>query len=55
VALGGTYRQAQPTGGGAVGDAQLDASGNYNGGSITYNNVTSVTLQSRTAALLLNP
>jgi hypothetical protein len=55
VTLGQTYRQAQPSGGGAVGDAQLDASGNYIGGSISYSNVTSVTLQARTAALLLNP
>ena len=55
AALGGTFRQAQPTGGGATGDAQLDAGGNYTGGSVTFANVTSVTLAARTAALLLNP
>jgi hypothetical protein len=55
VPLSGTYRQVQPSGGGATGDAQLDTGGNYIGGTISYVNLTSVTLAPRTAALLLAP
>jgi hypothetical protein len=55
VTLPQAYRQAQPTGGGATSDAQLDASGNYTGGSVAFANVTSLTMAARTAALLLNP
>ncbi len=55
VPLPQAYRQAQPTGGGATGDAQLDGTGNYTGGSVAFVSVTSVTLATRTAALLLNP
>ncbi|HEY2743386.1 MAG TPA: putative glycoside hydrolase [Polyangia bacterium] len=55
VTLPSTMRQAQPTGGGATGDAQLDGSGNYTGGSVAFANVASVTLPPLTAALLLNP
>jgi hypothetical protein len=55
VTLPQAYRQAQPTGGGATADAQLDGNGNYIGGSVAFTSVTSLTLPSRTAALLLNP
>jgi len=55
VTLPSTMRLAQPSGGGQTGDAQLDGAGNYTGGTITFANVTSVTLTARTAALLLNP
>jgi hypothetical protein len=55
VPLSGMYRQVQPSGGGVTGDVQLDAGGNYIGGTLSYVNVTSVTLAPRTAALLLNP
>src|SRR5947209_8696763 len=36
-------------------DAQLDANGNYTGGSLTYQNVTSITLTGGSAATFLNP
>ena len=36
-------------------DAQLDANGNYIGGSLTYQNVNSVTLTGGSAAIFLNP
>lgn len=55
VTLPSMMRLAQPSGGGATDDTQLDASGNYTGGTVAFANVTSVTLASRTAALLLNP
>ena len=53
VTLPGTFEQVSATGGGAVTDADLDASGNYSGGTLSYAAVTSVTLAPRTAALLL--
>jgi Hypothetical glycosyl hydrolase family 15 len=53
VALGGTFQRAVATGGGAVSDADLDGSGNYISGSLTFTPVTSVTLQPHTAALLV--
>ena len=55
VTLPQAYRRAQPTGGGATADAQLDGNGNYIGGSVAFASVTSLMLPSRTAALLLNP
>ena len=55
VTLPSAMRMAQPSGGGLTGDAQLDAAGGYTGGSVAFTSVTSVTLASRTAALLLNP
>ena len=53
--LGGTYQQVQGHGGGTMTDAQLDANGNYIGGSLTYQNVNSVTLAGGSAAIFLNP
>jgi hypothetical protein len=53
--LGGTYRQVQASGGGALSDAQLDANGNYIGGSLSYQNVGSITLVGASAAIFLNP
>ena len=53
--LGGTYQQVQGHGGGTMTDAQLDANGNYIGGSLTYQNVNSVTLTGGSAAIFLNP
>ena len=53
--LGGTYQQVQASGGGTMSDAQLDANGNYIGGSLTYQNVNSVTLAGGSAAIFLNP
>ena len=54
VTLPHAYRQAHATGGGLTGDAQLDAAGNYTGGSISFTSVTTLTLGPRSAALLLN-
>ena len=53
--LGGTYRRAIASGGGILSDAQIDATGNYIGGSLTYQNVSNVTLTGGTAAIFLNP
>jgi hypothetical protein len=53
--LGGTYQQVHGNGGGTMTDAQLDANGNYIGGSLTYQNVGSVTLAGGSAAIFLNP
>src|SRR5262245_25756333 len=39
--LGGTFQQVQGHGGGTMTDAQIDANGNYIGGSLTYQNVSS--------------
>jgi hypothetical protein len=55
VTLPSAMRQASATGGGPVTDANLDAAGNYTGGSLAYAQVTSVTLDSRTAALFVAP
>jgi hypothetical protein len=54
VSLGTTLYQISSTGGGPVGDADLDGNGNYIGGSLTSSAVTSVTLAPQTAALLLD-
>jgi hypothetical protein len=53
--LGGSYQQVQGHGGGLMTDSQIDANGNYTGGSLTYQGVTSVTLAGGTAAIFLNP
>ena len=53
--LGGTYQEVQGTGGGTMTDAQIDANGNYIGGSLTYQNVSSITLTGGSAAIFLNP
>jgi len=53
--LGGNYQKVQGHGGGTFSDAQLDANGNYIGGSLTYQNVSSITLTGGSAAIFLNP
>jgi hypothetical protein len=53
VTLPMALRQVTATGGGATSDAQLDAGGKYIGGTLSYASVTSLTLQARTAALLI--
>jgi hypothetical protein len=53
--LGGTYQQVKASGGGPLTAAQIDANGNYTGGSLTYQNVNSVTLTGGSAAIFLNP
>jgi hypothetical protein len=55
LTLGGNYQQVQGHGGGSVTDSQLDANGNYTGGSLTYQGVNNVTLAGGTAAVFLNP
>ncbi|OAI46317.1 hypothetical protein AYO44_11490 [Planctomycetaceae bacterium SCGC AG-212-F19] len=51
--LGGTYQLVQGNGGGALSDSQLDANGNYIGGSLTYQNVGNITLVGGSAAIFL--
>jgi Hypothetical glycosyl hydrolase family 15/Invasin, domain 3 len=53
--LGGTYQLATPSGGGVLTDADLNASGNYIGGSLSYQNMSSITLGPGSAAIFLNP
>jgi Hypothetical glycosyl hydrolase family 15 len=53
--LGGNFQEVQGHGGGTLTDAQLDANGNYIGGSLTYQNVSSITLAGGSAAIFLNP
>jgi hypothetical protein len=53
--LGGTYQLVQGHGGGDLTAAQLDASGNYIGGSLTYQNLSSISLAGGSAAIFLNP
>jgi hypothetical protein len=55
LGLGGDYREVQGHGGGTMTDAQIDANGNYTGGSLTYQAVSSVTLAGGSAAIFLNP
>ena len=55
LSLGGTYREVQGHGGGTMTDAQIDANGNYTGGSLSYQAVSSVTLAGGSAAIFLNP
>jgi hypothetical protein len=52
VTLPKPFSLVTPVGGGQTGDAQLDANLNYTGGSLKYSDVTTVTLPSRSAALL---
>ncbi len=52
--LGGTYREVLASGGGTLSDSQIDANGNYIGGSLSYQDVTSVTLTGGSAVILLN-
>jgi len=52
--LGGTYQKVIASGGGTMTDSQIDANGNYIGGSLSYQNVSSVTLAGGTAAIFLN-
>jgi hypothetical protein len=54
LSLGGTYQEVTPSGGGIVTDAAVDASGNYIGGSLTYQNVSSTNLAPGTAAIFMN-
>jgi hypothetical protein len=53
--LGGTYQLATPSGGGILTDADLDANGNYIGGSLTYQSMSSITLGPGSGAIFLNP
>jgi hypothetical protein len=55
LSLGGNYHLAQGSGGGVLTDSQIGANGNYIGGSLTYQNVSSVTLTGGSAAIFLNP
>jgi hypothetical protein len=55
LALGSTYRKVQGHGGGTMTDADLDASGHYTGGTLTYQSVNNVTLAGGTAAVFLKP
>ena len=49
----GSFRLVIPAGGGATGDAEIDAQGQYIGGSLTYQDVTALTLAPGTAAVLM--
>jgi hypothetical protein len=55
INLGGNYRQVQFSGGGALTAASLDANGNYIGGSLSYANVSTVTVAAGSGVILLNP
>jgi hypothetical protein len=52
--LGGTYRQAHSAGGGTLTADLLDGNGNYAGGTLTYQNASSVTLTGGSAAIFLS-
>jgi hypothetical protein len=54
LTLPGTYQQVQGTGGGILGDTDLNAQGQYVGGQLTYTPVTQVTLVPGSAAILMN-
>jgi hypothetical protein len=54
VTFGRNYRLVQFSGGGALTDASLDANGNYAGGSLSYTDVSTVTLESGSGVILLN-
>lgn len=54
LSLGGSYRQVQGHGGGTLTASQIDAKGNYTGGYLTYQTVSSVTLPGGYAAIFLN-
>lgn len=53
INLGQTYQEVSFTGGGGLSSADLDANGNYIGGSLQYTPVSSVTLAPGTAAILM--
>ena len=53
--LGGTYQQVKASGGGVLSDSHIDANGNYIGGSLSYQNVSSITLTGGSAAIFLDP
>jgi hypothetical protein len=53
--LGSTYQQVKAGGGGPLSDSQINANGSYIGGSLTYQNVGSVTLTGGSAVIFLNP
>ena len=53
LALGGNYQEVQGHGGGTLTDADLDANGNYVGGNLTYQNVSTVTLAGGSAAIFV--
>lgn len=52
--LGGTYKEVIASGGGVLTDSDIDANGNYIGGSMTYQNVHSITLTGGSAVIFLN-
>ena len=52
--LGGTYQQVDASGGGVLTDADLDANGNYIGGTLSYENASSVTLTGGSAAIFMD-
>ncbi len=52
--LGNSYRLVQGSGGGTMTDADLDANGNYIGGSLSYQNMSSITLTGGSAAIFLD-
>jgi hypothetical protein len=52
--LGGTYQEVIASGGGTLSDSQINASGNYIGGSLTYQDAGSITLAGGSAAIFLN-
>jgi hypothetical protein len=54
VNLGGDYFLAQGHGGGLMNGTSIDATGNYDGGYLTYQQVSSVTVPAGSAALLMN-
>jgi hypothetical protein len=51
--LGGNFQQVLAQGGGVLTESQIDANGNYIGGSLTYQTVSSVTLTGGSAAIFL--
>jgi hypothetical protein len=55
VTLPATFKQATPSGGGTVAEADIDATNHYKGGSIAYAMVTKLSLGAKNAALLLKP
>jgi fibronectin type 3 domain-containing protein len=53
--LGGNYNLVHGTGGGPLSDSQIDSTGNYIGGSLSYQSMSSITLAPGSAAIFLNP
>jgi hypothetical protein len=54
LSLGGNYQEVLGHGGGTMTDSQIGANGNYIGGSLTYQDVSSITLAGGSAAIFLN-